>query len=203
MKKAFNLVELSIVLLIIGIVAGMVLKGRDLLEASYYKMEVRKVDKIRNAVFALMAKYNGNIYDSVIFEDNKSFGALNGTDNTTFDYVQFFDNGLLDNNSVAVQSADNWNVSLCIPNTGGNGYLIKKNENPTYICAYHAAFPLDIMCHLEVLMDDQHLYTGLGRISEELEVFKANFDNKSFNCDGVTPRFGTDALPGYGYLVYK
>jgi prepilin-type N-terminal cleavage/methylation domain-containing protein len=218
MKKAFNLVELSVVLLIIGIVAGMVLKGKDLLDASYYKMEAHKVDKIRSAVFALMAKYNDS-YNSVVFTGDRKFKDLGDGDNTTFDYSQFFDNGLLDNNSIAVQSSDNWSISLCVanPNAGSHGYNTKwvavssiTDPAPGSVCAWHPSLHSDIMCNLEVLMDDQSLdnRSGFGLASKDAPApyNTQNFSDGAFECANLKPNaFGPIAAdqPEYGYLVYK
>ncbi|MDR2401261.1 MAG: type II secretion system GspH family protein [Deferribacteraceae bacterium] len=206
MKKAFNLVELAVVLLIVGIVAGMVLKGKSLLHASYYKSEVHKVDKIRSAVFALMAKYNGS-YRAITFKDNKTYDTLDNNTNTIFDYAQFFDNGLLDENSVKVQYTDNWSVALCATKTDELGYYITKKDSPNYICAYHPKLLYDIMCNLEVLMDDQSLTdkNGFGLVKEVPNAYKSNFDsdNKTFNCDDVNSTDGLGVFPAYGYLVFK
>ncbi|MDR2105496.1 MAG: type II secretion system GspH family protein [Deferribacteraceae bacterium] len=211
MKKAFNLVELSVVLLIVGIVAGMVLKGKSLLEASYYKSEAHKVDKIRSAVFALMAKYNGS-YTSISFEDNKSYDSLTTADNATFDTAQFFDNGLLDENSLKLHYADDWRVSLCQEGTNSagsaDGYLV--NGKRSYICAYHHGLFYDIMCNLEVLLDDQNLKGGFGLATGDVPItpeYKVYLDstNKIFECDKVKPREQgiTNPPPAYGYLVFK
>jgi prepilin-type N-terminal cleavage/methylation domain-containing protein len=47
MKKAlgFTLVEISVVLVVIGIIMGMAVKGRDLVETSRLRKEIRKLDK--------------------------------------------------------------------------------------------------------------------------------------------------------------
>jgi prepilin-type N-terminal cleavage/methylation domain-containing protein len=49
-KKGFTFVELAIVLVIIGIIMGMALKGRSLIEGAKTRSEVRKLEKIQAAV---------------------------------------------------------------------------------------------------------------------------------------------------------
>jgi prepilin-type N-terminal cleavage/methylation domain-containing protein len=55
-KKGFTFVELAIVLVIIGIIMGMALKGRSLIEGAKIRSEVRKLDRIQ----AAMAGWFGN-----------------------------------------------------------------------------------------------------------------------------------------------
>jgi prepilin-type N-terminal cleavage/methylation domain-containing protein len=194
MKKAFNLVEISVVLLIIGIIAAMVLKGKELLDVSYYRSEIQKVEKIRNAVFALMAKYNGN-YSAVALDPA---GLAQGI----FDNAQFFDNGLLDESSVKIQSGDNWTVAFC--SSGTDNYSFNSDGN--YICARNPAFFFDIMCNLEVLLDDQSLKDGFGITGGVSSAYNNIFDsdNKTFKCEGLKPRPNASViLPEYGFLVFK
>jgi prepilin-type N-terminal cleavage/methylation domain-containing protein len=49
-KKGFTFVELAIVLVIIGIIMGMALKGRSLIEGAKTRSEVRKLEKIQASV---------------------------------------------------------------------------------------------------------------------------------------------------------
>jgi prepilin-type N-terminal cleavage/methylation domain-containing protein len=50
LKKGFTIVELAIVLIIIGIIVGMAIKGGALLQTARLRAEFRKVDKIRTAL---------------------------------------------------------------------------------------------------------------------------------------------------------
>jgi prepilin-type N-terminal cleavage/methylation domain-containing protein len=50
LKKGFTIVELAIVLIIIGIIIGMAVKGGALLQTAKMRAEFRKVDKIRTAL---------------------------------------------------------------------------------------------------------------------------------------------------------
>jgi prepilin-type N-terminal cleavage/methylation domain-containing protein len=50
LKKGFTIVELAIVLIIIGIIIGMAIKGGALLQTAKMRAEFRKVDKIRTAL---------------------------------------------------------------------------------------------------------------------------------------------------------
>lgn len=58
-SKAFTLVELSIVLLIIGILAGGVMVGQDLIRSSNVTATVAKIEKIKQAVKSFEQQYGG------------------------------------------------------------------------------------------------------------------------------------------------
>ena len=56
--NGFTLLEMAIVLVIIGLVVGGILTGREMIEASYIRGTVSQVQKYRSAVNAFQEKYN-------------------------------------------------------------------------------------------------------------------------------------------------
>jgi len=58
-KSGFTLIELSIVLVIIGLIVGGVLVGQDLIKASEIRATVGQVEKYNSAVNTFRTKYNG------------------------------------------------------------------------------------------------------------------------------------------------
>ena len=56
-QRAFTLIELSIVLVIIGLIVGGVLTGRSLIEASYVRAQMSQIEKINTAVNTFYEKY--------------------------------------------------------------------------------------------------------------------------------------------------
>lgn len=57
-NRAFTLIELSIVLVIIGLFAGGVLVGRDLIAASQIRAQISQIEKYRTAVNTFKTKYS-------------------------------------------------------------------------------------------------------------------------------------------------
>lgn len=58
-QKGFTLVELSIVLVIIGLIVGGVLVGQDLINAARIRAQVSQIEKLDAGTGAFQAKYNG------------------------------------------------------------------------------------------------------------------------------------------------
>ncbi|MGE0754472.1 MAG: type II secretion system protein [Alphaproteobacteria bacterium] len=58
-NKGFTLIELSIVLVIIGLIVGGVLVGRDMITAAEIRSAVAQVEKYQTAVNTFRTKYNG------------------------------------------------------------------------------------------------------------------------------------------------
>jgi prepilin-type N-terminal cleavage/methylation domain-containing protein len=57
-NTGFTLIELSIVLVIIGLIVGGVLVGRDLIQAAAVRSQVGQIEKYNSAVNTFRAKYN-------------------------------------------------------------------------------------------------------------------------------------------------
>jgi len=58
-SRGFTLIELSIVLVIIGLIAGGVLVGRDLIRTAEVRATISQIEKYQTAVHTFQTKYNG------------------------------------------------------------------------------------------------------------------------------------------------
>lgn len=58
-QQGFTLIELSIVLVIIGLIVGGVLVGQDLIKAATIRAQVSQIEKYNTAVSTFRSKYNG------------------------------------------------------------------------------------------------------------------------------------------------
>lgn len=57
MKSGFTLIELSIVLVIIGLIVGGILTGQDLINAAAVRAQIAQIEKYNTAVHTFQAKY--------------------------------------------------------------------------------------------------------------------------------------------------
>ncbi len=57
-RAGFTLIELSIVMVVIGLIVGGILVGRDLIEAASVRGAISEVEKLTTATYAFRVKYN-------------------------------------------------------------------------------------------------------------------------------------------------
>lgn len=57
MKSGFTLIELSIVIVIIGLIAGAIFVGQDLIDAAAVRAQIAQIDKYQTAVHLFESKY--------------------------------------------------------------------------------------------------------------------------------------------------
>jgi len=76
MQKGFTLVELSIVLVIIGLIVSGVLVGQDLIKAAQLRATVKQLDEYQVGVNTFIGKYNGIPGD---VNNGAKFGLYSGT----------------------------------------------------------------------------------------------------------------------------
>jgi len=78
-KLGFTLIELSIVLVIIGLIVGGILVGQDLIKAAEIRATVSQLEKYSTAVNTFRGKYNG-LPGDLLNASNFGFDARTGTD---------------------------------------------------------------------------------------------------------------------------
>src|SRR5437879_2899141 len=72
-EQGFTLIELSIVLVIIGLIVGGVLVGQDLIKAAEIRATVAQIEKYNTAVNTFRNKYTG-IPGDLLYATASSFG---------------------------------------------------------------------------------------------------------------------------------
>lgn len=113
-QQGFTLIELSIVLVIIGLIAGGVLMGRDLIEAAKMRSTINELQQYRTAINTFRLKYNcipGDCPNAVAF----GLGTSGGPG----------DNG---NGNGDIDSGGNGNAGASNTGTIGGGYWTSDKE---------------------------------------------------------------------------
>src|SRR6202011_3322528 len=98
-EQGFTLIELSIVLVIIGLIVGGILVGQDLIKAAEVRAQISQIDKYNSAVNTFRAKFQSIPGDMAVATANQ-FGFT--VDSTCYGQIGGRDgNGLLDGASNA------------------------------------------------------------------------------------------------------
>src|ERR1700691_726671 len=73
-QSGFTLIELSIVLVIIGLIVGGVLVGQDLIRAAEVRATISQIEKYNTAVNTFRGKYNNSIPGDMNSANASTFG---------------------------------------------------------------------------------------------------------------------------------
>lgn len=76
MRHGFTLIELSIVLVIIGLIVGGILTGQELIRSAEQRAQIAQIEKYNTAVNTFRSKYNG-IPGDLLAATASSFGITN------------------------------------------------------------------------------------------------------------------------------
>jgi prepilin-type N-terminal cleavage/methylation domain-containing protein len=168
-KKGFTFVELAIVLVIIGIIMGMLIKGRALIETARLKSEIRKIERVQTGVAGWFSKTTGGVEAMDAF-------PLVGSDTTTLDYKALSDLSAAD----MTHPYGKWTLR--------RGKLTANADNATYTDAginviLHADNVTPrFACNIEFMLDDRSFTAGNGR-SEVVAILTTVGDPEFKPCD--------------------
>ena len=172
MKKGFTIVELAIVLMVLGLIMGMSLKGVALVSTARMRADVARLNKIQAATAALVSQYEGDIS-----------GLQGASTGGIYDSNKFFETGFLlplDLNGHTT-APDKWVFRNCAQGAvDTNAHLIETNYNHGNICIRHNKMSEIFACNVEKLMDDEDLTNGQNRGIYGITVL-GNID-----CDNAT-----------------
>ena len=172
-NKGFTIVELAIVLVVIGIILGMAVKGKSLVDSAKMRAEVAKLNKFEAAA--------GQLYAMGVTKVRDGIGAPGGY--TFIPPQTFIDRGLLTKKDLEIGTSQSyWTFAYCSirgargvdPDGGVYGPL--RNF---YLMGYHSSMicvmpttdgesstykeiDIKLACNIEIMKDDMSFNTGLG-----------------------------------------
>ncbi|MDR2104846.1 MAG: prepilin-type N-terminal cleavage/methylation domain-containing protein [Deferribacteraceae bacterium] len=194
MRKGFTLVELSIVMVVIGLLIGMALKGKSLLESATIRSEVNKLSLMQSAVAALLSTSSGD-------------GSLNELpmDNSSKSY-HFIENSFLVNKGLLSYKDISYNnkqheILFCKYKSTADpsGPYVEDDADPSdnMLCAFTPDnWPLKFHCVAEAALDDQDVKEGKGRSGfTSMEVGGVN-QGELYDCNKSEKKIGR-----YSYIL--
>ncbi|MDR2104245.1 MAG: type II secretion system GspH family protein [Deferribacteraceae bacterium] len=205
MKKGFTLVELAIVLVIIGLITGMAVKGRSLAAAAEMREEVNKMRKYEHAFathFAKSGKFVPIPYDNNTDPDGWA-------DNVSGLFLK--EGYLVKKDLVMKYSTKNppntYFVADLVSLPGQAGYFLDRSIEDSGVINFGVLIDkggesLDyFICNIENMSDDRNTLSGLGRFAYESGGSVVdNFEDREYaDCS----EFTAADTHLYGYIVYS
>jgi prepilin-type N-terminal cleavage/methylation domain-containing protein len=110
-QRAFTLIEISIVLVIIGLIIGGVLTGRDLIRIAEMRAQISQIEKLDTAINAFRGKYNclpGDCVNATQFGLGTAGGVGQNGDGNGRIYTQPWVTGNLSSSTAANEWLNMW-----------------------------------------------------------------------------------------------
>ena len=165
LRKGFTIVELTIVLVVIGIILAMAVQGAGLVRSAKMRNEMAKLNKFEAAVMTGYSK-TGYLPEDMVTVD--IFKAINP--------AYYIDQGLLTKEDFIIKMSEadygninEWHLVRCTSkyDNTNQSYYFAHDVNGAGVCAIgnspSTSLEVPFICSIEVMKDDEDLTTGAAR----------------------------------------
>jgi prepilin-type N-terminal cleavage/methylation domain-containing protein len=166
-RRAFTMYEMAIVLVIIGIIMGMLVKGSSMIRTAELRKEIWKVEKVR-AALSVFERQTSRCPGDICNQANRYKEAIKDL----VDAGLISDSDFISNFDIA---STRWALFPCKTDTLAGGYTEPGgnlcvamyrgtiNTDPN-VAARNSATPYSVMGGYELYFDDNNTSTGIGRL---------------------------------------
>ncbi|HIJ62934.1 MAG TPA: prepilin-type N-terminal cleavage/methylation domain-containing protein [Rhodospirillaceae bacterium] len=138
-QQGFTLIEMSIVLVIIGLIVGGIIKGQEVVANGRLKTQVAQIDAVKSAVYSFQDKFSFLPGD---FKANAVLGTVIGLDGNQDGYVAGSTGSAIVDDAAAVQEMSNAWAQL---QAAGLLQGIQQTSTGSTTYLYPAKIPADFL----------------------------------------------------------
>lgn len=178
MKKGLTLIEISIVLVVIGVLLGLAFKGKSLIDSARLKSDMNKIHKISTGISVYVSannklpgeKSDRTYSEKQMFQDLLDDGSITEKDMQISSINQYFHLLPCKNNEESTGDNTYWEPinkfttkdNICI-----TAHTSKPFDDMSFAWKNNKQAPLFI-CYIETVLDDKNIYGGDGRVNKKL-----------------------------------
>jgi prepilin-type N-terminal cleavage/methylation domain-containing protein len=192
MKKGFSLVEIMVVMVAIGIIVALGIKGSALVNTSRIRAEIAKLRNFETGFASYFLKNNtlppkdaDNITDQGGFDCFKTDMLLSRQVVAAEDVPAAF-----------TQNNDPWLFATNVASDVSDKVFKPAGFNAENVGAYAAGLNYELICNIEGILDDGSVYNSVGRVL-------ANPINPALSLERCDEPSNKNQYAGYIYIVFS
>lgn len=212
-QSGFTLIEISIVLVIIGLILGGALKGQELIQTAKVRSTINQLDSVKAAYYAFQDRYRalpGDYSDAIAnlpnatnegVSDGEGDGIIDTNGERGQVWLQLGVAGFLTGNFNGADNGNNWNcpAATCLTNAYSGAMLISfageaaGTTGQSHELRSGRRLPVNIVAEIDRKIDDGIPTTGTFQAGQGINLatcvtgtaWNTNTANPQQDCGGV------------------